>query len=833
MRVNKTASHPSGRVIVLAALFAALLLASMLSVARASAAGTCPNEAIREEQGSTYLPDCRGYELVSPVLKNGAEVEPAPVVAGQVPFQASVEGPAVAYLAQGGFPGSASAGLYTQYLALGGPLGSPWQNISLNPEPNNTVIEGSGPRTLGEFVYYSPNLSCGIEATELPQVAQLPPEETAQDGVRNLYQWNAADASYTLITNVKPENLTHVEQGLPSVNSVDGASADCGKVIFESANQFDKAPAGSLYEWNGERLEVASKLPDATNATAVSPVVGGEVGSNFNEISSDGSKVFFTATADAGIDAGKREVFLRENGTHTIEASAAQSEPAVQDTGARFQAASRNGSRVFFTANYGLTKTTSVGKEAPKECQLGTGSGCDLYEYNAEKGSLTDLSADIEATTGDTTGANVRGVLGISEDGSYVYFSASGQLVAAEGNKQVENETNKQANVYVYHEGLHPESSLSYVSTIGAVEAGMAEERVSPSKEVDALVSSSTGTHGLSFLVSRVSAAGNYLLFATTNKVKEYDGEEYNNEDQNVAMRFDWEEYEYSLASGKVTCVSCNPKRSVRPAEFAGTEAFGALGPFTEVRDGAIPRNLSNDGRVFFDSFAPLVSQVRNKTINAYDWAPEGLGSCPSGTPAGCLGILDNGADSDPSYVEGASADGEHVYVTSKVRLAPQDEDGLRDIYDVRVGGGIAAPPASKRCEEEECQGTFTSTLSSSIHASESGIGGGNPASPPATNGVQGFRAGSVKIKRHSTKGSTLTLVVSASGGGRITASGSGLGTVRKSISKAGSYTLKISLTAKAKAAVRRKKRLKVRVHVAFAPSSERSSSTTVTVTFT
>jgi len=52
-------------------------LAAFLGSSAPSAAlaeGACPNEAIRQEQSSTFLPDCRAYEMVSPVDKNGADV---------------------------------------------------------------------------------------------------------------------------------------------------------------------------------------------------------------------------------------------------------------------------------------------------------------------------------------------------------------------------------------------------------------------------------------------------------------------------------------------------------------------------------------------------------------------------------------------------------------------------------------------------------------------------------------------------------------------------------------------------------------------------------------
>ncbi len=81
--------------------------------------------------------------------------------------------------------------------------------------------------------------------------------------------------------------------------------------------------------------------------------------------------------------------------------------------------------------------------------------------------------------------------------------------------------------------------------------------------------------------VSRVSPDGNYLLFATNLKVRESDGEEYENRDQ-VTNEPDYEYYEYSLASVSVTCVSCNPDRAERPIQRG---LHGVLGCFPDQRE--------------------------------------------------------------------------------------------------------------------------------------------------------------------------------------------------------------------------------------------------------
>src|SRR5664280_2051845 len=95
---------------------AAVLAALLLPTATASAA-SCPNQAIQEEQHAGYLPDCRGYELASPVNKNEEEVESPGVQGHQVPFDASAAGAGLVFGVLGALPGSLSGAYYQQYLA--------------------------------------------------------------------------------------------------------------------------------------------------------------------------------------------------------------------------------------------------------------------------------------------------------------------------------------------------------------------------------------------------------------------------------------------------------------------------------------------------------------------------------------------------------------------------------------------------------------------------------------------------------------------------------------------------------------------------------------------
>src|SRR4029077_1643917 len=103
-------------------------------------------------------------------------------------------------------------------------------------------------------------------------------------------------------------------------------------------------------------------------------VSGGAKGNFYTEhtISSDGPRVFFTAGET-------KQIYVREGGARTVPVGAGA-----------FLAATPDGSKVFYLAG---------------------GGGGDLVEFDVASEQTTDL----------TPGVSVQGVLGVSDDGSYVY----------------------------------------------------------------------------------------------------------------------------------------------------------------------------------------------------------------------------------------------------------------------------------------------------------------------------------------------------------------------------------------------------------------------------
>ena len=106
----------------------------------------------------------------------------------------------------------------------------------------------------------------------------------------------------------------------------------------------------------------------------------GPVANSQNTVSEDGSRVFFTAerqTSPNPAEIGKQGIFVREDGTTSRDLSLSETSTPAKD--ATYQWATPDGSKVFFTANAGLTDESSS-------------EGTDLYVYDLESEELTDLT---------------------------------------------------------------------------------------------------------------------------------------------------------------------------------------------------------------------------------------------------------------------------------------------------------------------------------------------------------------------------------------------------------------------------------------------------------
>ena len=104
-----------------------------------AAKSDCPNQALRIGP-SAPLPDCRAFEMVSPVDKNGGEIKSF----GAVLEQSAVGGGGFAYAAEPAFADPQGAPINSRYLAWRGAGG--WSNQSLSPPRGVQSICGRLPR---------------------------------------------------------------------------------------------------------------------------------------------------------------------------------------------------------------------------------------------------------------------------------------------------------------------------------------------------------------------------------------------------------------------------------------------------------------------------------------------------------------------------------------------------------------------------------------------------------------------------------------------------------------------------------------------------------------
>jgi hypothetical protein len=180
---------------------------------RAPGEGTaegCPNEAFRTGP-SAALPDCRAYEMVSPVDKEGGEVRALADLGPEIPAalaQASASGDKLAYGSYLSFGGAESAPYTSQYIATRGPGG--WQSVPITP-PRGRVIIAALASFETEFKYFSEDLCGGW----LEALGEPPLSAEAVPGYTNLYrrQLCPGPGGYEALTTVKPLNAAEKPPG--------------------------------------------------------------------------------------------------------------------------------------------------------------------------------------------------------------------------------------------------------------------------------------------------------------------------------------------------------------------------------------------------------------------------------------------------------------------------------------------------------------------------------------------------------------------------------------------------------------------------------------------
>ncbi|HEU4707522.1 MAG TPA: hypothetical protein VFS64_10060 [Solirubrobacterales bacterium] len=373
--------------------------------------------------------------------------------------------------------------------------------------------------------------------------------------------------------------------------------------------------------------------------------------------------------------------------------------------------------------------------------------GQDLYRFQRQgsggcvqaPGCLADL-APLPPRPGEEDGAEVLAVVGSSKDASRVYFVADGVLseapnaageVAARGTCD-RGFGGGRCNLYLSEGG-----DISFIAPLNA--GGETKGDTWDWRPAIAL-----GRQKTAF----ASADGKTLLFESQERLTPLDNEGVS------------ELYLYRLGQG-ITCVSCVPTG----APPAGEATLGTIHyPLITLTDttALASRNLSADGRrAFFESPDPLVATDTNGAASCpqvgapsnkspacrdvYEWeapvaTPSEGDSCTASSPSyspsnqGCLYLISSGESNGPSFFADASESGSDVFFFTRSQLVGQDEDQLLDVYDARVGGGIAAQSPTQKsipCEDDACKPGATTPPTAASPATPTFQGPGNVTEKP------------------------------------------------------------------------------------------------------
>jgi hypothetical protein len=658
---------------LLSLLLAAVLLAAAVALAGLTSAGAdsasaaagdgCSNSAFRNGP-SASLPDCRAYEMVSPVEKNGGDIATAcdNRCNRTSLMQGAPDGSKLSYSSYKSF-GDAPSSLYSnQYIATRSPAG--WSTHSINPPRHETLYSGF-PNFVENF--YDLNIEAKGFSTDLSTMAwtddsrpTLTPD--AAEEVPNLYSRDNLTDSYHWIAQLGFTS-EGTDPGFQLEPEVMGLSEDGGHVVFGTSVQLtpDALPTGEseqLYDYSGGEVHLVSLLP---NDTAAAGVAGSRnIGNNEintrrlvrNSISRDGSRITWSN--------GTGVIYQRIDNAETEKVS------EVVGTGAaQYWDASADGTEVLLSR--------------------GEGGNAGLYKVNVDNQTSTPIATDIE------------GVVGASDTLSRIYFVspealATGASVGA-------------PNLYLFEGG-----TIKLIGTLSPIDVGGAplNEEGNPAVAGYNVTALSPRNQA-----ARVTPDGLGLAFQSVASLTGYDNRDVKNNEPDVEV------FVYDAATEELHCASCNPS-GARPngkplrhynkggepqvGEGVGTARRWTAAFLQTVESQTYyPRDLSDSGdRVFFNAYDSLSLEDNNSQQDVYEWEAQGTGSCTQ--PEGCISLISTGESPAKSEFVDASADGSSVFFTTKSSLSPADP-GLIDLYNAKEGGGYPPPPTpAAPCEGDACQ---------------------------------------------------------------------------------------------------------------------------------
>jgi hypothetical protein len=660
---------------------------------------SCPNEALVGFE--EYLPDCRGYEMVTPAFKGGAGITLKGI---------SSDGSRVIGASFAAFAGDEARdenGTEVVYELTR--LGSGWVVSAIDPPASlfpaqnflgasvdlkKTLWVGRGPSQPvdGEDLYVREEDGALVEVGPVlsPDVASGPPA----------YGWNVAPSTQKRVVYAgASDDLSRVFFYLEPIDRDlwpgDTTGEEELKIYSNSGGVF------SLYEYAGAgstRPMLVGVNNEGHLISSCGTGIGdyqteGSIADTYNAVSADGETVFFTSLAAGSLckdGPPVNELYARVGRSETVDIS----EPSSADcercqTGvrapARFQGASEDGSKVVFTTGQELLPGDTQG---------------NLYEYDFD----SPAGQRILRVTGSSLASltpEVFGVARVSMDGSHVYFVAGGVLSEgpnAEGNQPVPGAP----NLYVFErDARYPAGHVAFIATLSS------EDSADWMEEDDRPVQATPDGRFLVFDSVADLTPGDT---STQGQVFEYDAL------QEKLVRV-------SVGASGYAAGTVNAEAHRSTIEYMDFTGSGVVEGFSAASYLGV--SASADGStVVFRSSAGLTPGSEEGVSGVYEYRSSGA------IADGNVYLVSGGAGASGASSPSVSASGDDVFFRTFAQVLPQDTDTAEDVYDARVGGGVAASAASS-CVGEACRGGLAAAPSFGGSGSAGVQGGGGVAVAP------------------------------------------------------------------------------------------------------
>lgn len=629
----------------------------------------CPNAHVRQLTGSSYLPDCRAYELVTPGYAGAVQILPGEALVhfGEG-FGTFAQGPQnfgfasspgrFAYMGSLGAVNGTEAvnGFIDMYLANRTPTG--WVTTFPNLKGSETAKEWGFACSESMSLCVSHIGEEMVQNDETGETEFIPPQNSPflfkADGTRIM----------RLPTNVNT---------VPGGTTFEGdqmLSGDFSHFVLSTTTPFvpggPTTEPGAVYDNNikSKTIQIVSQTPGGE----IPQLVHDGRPTGIAAVSSDGSHILMAATTSEHCSVfvygkyGFRCPYILASPAILYErVNDAVTREVTKGELAYFVGMSKDGSKVDFTTTAQLV---------PEDQDTSS----DMYQYNADTNQWTLISQEgslgstdnctatwtekcgVQAITperilgseGYETTARTPGV-----DDQIAYANGDVYFYSPEDLQPGEVGGDGQRNLYLYHNG--------HVQLVTTFEPGTEVER------------------------STISGDGKHAAFLTKSSLTSYDSERHD------------EVYAYNAETRTMRCASCNPS-GAKPMNGSHVVTVSESGPF-----------MADDGRTFFATKEALVPQDTDGIRDVYEYTQGHAQLITSGTgdrdSTGGLETVSFFFGNTQTGLESVSRDGTDVFYSTFESLVPEDKNGsFVKVYDARTNGGFDFTPELGSCSAaDEC----------------------------------------------------------------------------------------------------------------------------------